>query len=99
MYIKYYFCIYNVYNVYNFRLLLMLRARIYICQKRDRNVSDTYREYGHMVKLQKQKKGNYVVAMPKEFIAANGWNDDTQFTWCPCKNDSLRLVPLFKNKV
>ncbi|MCO5381221.1 MAG: hypothetical protein NHB15_03145 [Methanosarcina barkeri] len=51
-----------------------------------------------MVKLQKQTRGNYVVAIPKQFLKAQGWSEDEEFALCPCKNGSLRLTPLFKNR-
>ena len=51
-----------------------------------------------MVKLQKQARGNFIVAIPKEFIEAQGWSEDQELALCPCKDSVLKLVPLFRKR-
>ncbi|MDR7665499.1 hypothetical protein RG963_06840 [Methanosarcina sp. Z-7115] len=47
-----------------------------------------------MVKLQKQTRGNYMVAVNKQFLKALGWREDEELLLCPCNKNSLKLVPV-----
>jgi hypothetical protein len=47
-----------------------------------------------MVKLQKQKRGNLMVAIPKKIAEAQGWNEGEELTLYPCNNRVLQLIPL-----
>jgi hypothetical protein len=50
---------------------------------------------GNMVKIQKQKKGNKIIALPQKYIEHMGWSEDTLLDWCPCPDGSgLKLIPL-----
>ena len=51
-----------------------------------------------MVKLQKQSRGNFVVAIPKKIVEAQEWGGDEELSLYPCNNGALRLVPLFREK-
>lgn len=52
-----------------------------------------------MVKLQKTKRGTYIVSVPKKYVRAQKWREDEEFALCPGDNGVLRLIPLFKNGV
>lgn len=46
-----------------------------------------------MVKLQKQTRGNFMVAIPKVYLKHCGWDENTHLSICPC-GDGLKLVKL-----
>lgn len=48
-----------------------------------------------MVKIQKQVKGNKIVALPQKYLDHMGWSDDVRLDWCPCPDGSgLKLIAL-----
>ena len=51
-----------------------------------------------MVKLQKTKRGTYIISVPKKYVKAQKWRDSEEFALCPCDNGVLRLAPLFKGE-
>jgi hypothetical protein len=52
-----------------------------------------------MVKLQKQVRGNFIVAIPKKSVNALKWGDSEKFALCPRDNGVLRLVSLYRKGV
>jgi len=48
-----------------------------------------------IVKLQKTKRGTYIISLPKKYVIAQGWQDGEELAICPHERQ-LRLIPLSK---
>lgn len=47
-----------------------------------------------MVKLQKTKRGTFILSIPKDYVKSQKWSDKQKLALCPCSDGVLRLVPL-----
>jgi hypothetical protein len=46
-----------------------------------------------MVKLQKTKRGTFIISVPKAYVSHFSWDENTQLNICVTEN-GLKLVPL-----